>query len=66
MMKMMMKVSSKNGKLIKILDRIGLSDFSTTLDTMTKIVNNIQSSKREILIELKRLSNQNSLVLMGY
>jgi len=61
-----MKVSSKNGKLIKILDRIGLSDFSTTLDTMTKIVNNIQSSKREILIELKRLSNQNSLVLMGY
>jgi len=65
-MKMMMKVSSKNGKLIKILDRIGLSDFSTTLDTMTKIVNNIQSSKREILIELKRLSNQNSLVLMGY
>jgi hypothetical protein len=61
-----MKVSSKNGKLIKILDRIGLSDFSTTLDTMTKIENNIQSSKREILIELKRLSNQNSLVLMGY
>jgi len=57
---------NKNGKLIRILERIVLSDFSTTLDTLKKIVNNIQSSKMEILIELKRLSNQNSLALMGY